>query len=819
MPARPRAGILLRMTRLALILLLAVPSSAQRVSSLGVPKGASPAAPAVFGMAAVGWRSPMEKLFLGKEPLLALPGLEGARPDRIQAALAPALLALERSGEAPEAFAGLPTLMQASRLTAAVRQVSEPLRLELDRLEKGLAALPANDPALPAAAARLELLAGPYQLYLDDARKARAVGAAKMAESRLEDEKRRQALEAAERMALALALPAGFGEDAAGTPVVQIGGLTKTPAYLKPSIGFKAKLGVVKTRHKAIDKLVMPVYRGLLYKWHVKIPLFKVEAPLNFKGIMEELGNIYRAYLSGREMDRNNSRWWFLKSLHSHAKDGKPNASIVGAFGSAVHPGTFEVMSPVIPPGKLELVKSQKIEIGGLVAPHVELVVRPIVNALDSISGMSFPQLTGRSHLTLLYIHLKLAKERGLRALYNTGEGGPGFALSMLEGDREKLLDAAVRWNIENGRMQPGSWKEAELVAEIDEYMALRNKLFAEFTPEDLKLAQVVAQFGSALNGVRDENNRVGYSKLAEIAASPFIVMTQYKFKQAAKRGSKVDPKKVTDLVAAFRDLHEGKNVKSPDVNPDFATWEEIAAMVIATREITRKPVSLKFAIGDVEDARDFLMFLRGAGALPDHIQLDGRGVDFSPGSGNAPPDANTSHPADEALIATHAILKQLGVREKLLLDATGDIRLPSEGVKMLALGGDMISMARGWMVKALGCALVRACNSGACPYGIAAGGFFNRVLDPLEKGPQGFAAAADWADSYARKIAEIKKAKGWLQLWKDFGLEASGRSLRQQGEDGRTWSLRGTYKKDWANDLLGDIMSPQGVDKHVYGR
>ena len=39
--------------------------------------------------------------------------------------------------------------------------------------------------------------------------------------------------------------------------------------------------------------------------------------------------------------------------------------------------------------------------------------------------------------------------------------------------------------------------------------------------------AQIVAQFGSALNGIRGDNHRIDWAKLRGIGANPAIAMVQ----------------------------------------------------------------------------------------------------------------------------------------------------------------------------------------------------------------------------------------------------------------------------------------------------
>lgn len=106
----------------------------------------------------------------------------------------------------------------------------------------------------------------------------------------------------------------------------------------------------------------------------------------------------------------------------------------------------------------------------------------------------------------------------------------------------------------------------------VDALFAKRKKLFAEFSSDDLAKAQVVAQYGSALNGIRGVDSLVDFDKLRRTAASPFVAMTQFKLKQAAKRGAKVDPKKVDSIVAALREIRRDQPFKSPEIAPEYVS-------------------------------------------------------------------------------------------------------------------------------------------------------------------------------------------------------------------------------------------------------
>lgn len=720
-------------------------------------------------------------------------------------ALAPVLRQLELQGVTPQVYGELPLAPRAALAEQAARAVAAEAASESALLVGRLRTADPASPQYEVLAAQAAWLAGPLSGFVPAERREALASAAAQAKAQLGEAKARRLEAAIAAVALNLGQSAleATPPEAAAAALENPGSRLMTPgvARLRAAGGrlslavpsptdsavFKAKVGVLKARVAAKRFLARSLYRPLLGA---------------FRRGMEHAGELWRKYVSGQPQAKHDFRWGVIERLH---KDG----DFRGSFGHPVYGGQAEVMSGVIfRQEALEKLKGAQRRLG-------PAVLSPTLG----ISGMSYPQLSAESHLSLLYVHLRLAKEQGLRQLYNTGEGGPGLLLGLLQRDPAAVKSWIIAWNVANGQFAAGGWREAAVVQQVDSLMAQRDALLAEFSEEDLAKAQVVAQYGSALNGARGGDGRVDFDKLRRTAADPHVVMTQFKLKQAAKRGAKVDPKKVDDLVAAFREIPRGRPFKSPEIAPDLASYEEVAALIRATRLVTGKPVSLKFGVGDAADLLAFLQALRDLHALPEHIQLDGRGDDFSPGSGNAPPMANTSLPAREAVIVADAVLKKLGVRERVLLEATGDILQPVDGVEALALGADLIAAGRGWMGMALGCAKVKACAEGTCPYGIASksNSMVGLSLDAAKVAPKGYLAAANWHKSYVQTLAEAG-LDDWTRGRHALGLDSG--SARIRIKDGpKTVPLDRFYDPRYVADLLRGALTAREVRWHVFGR
>jgi len=534
-----------------------------------------------------------------------------------------------------------------------------------------------------------------------------------------------------------------------------------------------------------------------------------------FRSLMNHAGELFRKYISGREKDAYNTRFSVVEDLHK-------NGRFKGSFGHNVFDGMVEIMSGTVYPAEtVQEIRRQTKAFGrDLVLPDGSVVPikKPEVSSMIGISGMSFPQLSAQSHLSLLFIHLKLATdERNIRQLLNTGEGGPNFHIALLEGNRIKLRNEVLQWARMTEQFPEKGFEEAKLVALIDQLMTKRDELFAEFTDQDLLKAQIVPQFGPSLNGVRNSEGRIDFDKLKEIGESPYVAAIQFKVKQAAKRGSKVDPSKVDHMTAAMRRIDRRHPPETPLINPELDSFESIATTILATKMVTKKPVSIKMGIGNVSDFFELIEYLKLAGALPDHIQVDGRGLHISPGSGNAPPFGNTSLPLNDAILVADATLKKLGVRDDVFIEASGDVLLPAEGVEKLALGADGISAARLWMAQGLGCAKVRQCANGNCPYGIAAktDSIAGNLLNPLETGPKGFEAAHAWFNAYTTTIGETG-TNDWREFRVTHGLASRNRVNIRKIRNDEALGLGRYYNIDYLRDKLDSILTDEEIRQFV---
>jgi glutamate synthase domain-containing protein 2/CDGSH-type Zn-finger protein len=224
---------------------------------------------------------------------------------------------------------------------------------------------------------------------------------------------------------------------------------------------------------------------------------------------------------------------------------------------------------------------------------------------------------------------------------------------------------------------------------------------------------------GGMLPEEQQENSRYFY----ELASAKFgfeesllsrVQAFHFKAGQAAKTGTggHLPAAKVTEKIAAVRNLRAGESAISPPAFCEFETPADYKTFANRVREVSGGiPIGFKMSAQHIEKDIDFALE-----ASADYIILDGRGG----GTGAAPLlfRSNISVPTIPALARARRHLQNRG-REDVTLIITGGIRTPADFIKALCLGADGIAVANSAM-QAIGCIAARICNTNNCPAGVA---------------------------------------------------------------------------------------------------
>lgn len=246
--------------------------------------------------------------------------------------------------------------------------------------------------------------------------------------------------------------------------------------------------------------------------------------------------------------------------------------------------------------------------------------------------------------------------------------------------------------------------------------------------------ADIVFQIGPAKFGIRTPEGKLDKEKLRKIVENPQVKMIEIKLAQGAKpgKGGVLPKEKITDEIAKIRAIPKGKDCHSPNSHEEFETVDELLEFVSWVQDFTGKPAGIKIVGGSYDQASELAKRMSETGKTPDFIIIDG-----SEGGSGAAPLALADYvglPLREGLTQMDNALRRFGVRDQTVLIGSGKIADGGDVIKAMALGADMVNIARGFLIS-LGCIQAMRCHTNRCPTGIATQSkYLQRGLDPESK-------------------------------------------------------------------------------------
>ena len=230
--------------------------------------------------------------------------------------------------------------------------------------------------------------------------------------------------------------------------------------------------------------------------------------------------------------------------------------------------------------------------------------------------------------------------------------------------------------------------------------------------------ADIVAQIGSGLFGFRTNEGEFDWDLLKEKAENPKVRAFELKLAQGAKmRGGHVEGSKVTEEIAEIRNVTPFQTINSPNRFHQFDDYPSMFSFIEQIRSHGGKPVGIKIVIGGKTDADELASFMRETDMGPDFISIDGA----EGGSGATYQDLADSVglPIRSSLVLLDEALTEYGVRNRVKIIASGKISTPDKAAIALALGADLVQVARGFMIS-VGCIMAQRCHTNECPAGVA---------------------------------------------------------------------------------------------------
>lgn len=271
--------------------------------------------------------------------------------------------------------------------------------------------------------------------------------------------------------------------------------------------------------------------------------------------------------------------------------------------------------------------------------------------------------------------------------------------------------------------------------------------------------ADIIWQLGTGYFGARDEEGRFSLDVVAEtVEKHPQIRAIEIKLSQGAKpgKGGVLPGAKVVPEIARARGVPVGKDCISPNAHTEFTTPEELVAFIERIADRTGLPVGIKAAVGDIAFYEELALIMAREKRGPDFIQVDG-----GEGGTGAAPLTYTDHvalPFKVAFARLYQVFQRVEVSRHVVWIGSGKLGFPDRAAIALAMGCDMIAVARESMLS-IGCIQSRHCHTSRCPTGVTTmDPWRQRGLDPEGKAIR----AATYIKGFRKELLSLAHTAGY---------------------------------------------------------
>lgn len=271
------------------------------------------------------------------------------------------------------------------------------------------------------------------------------------------------------------------------------------------------------------------------------------------------------------------------------------------------------------------------------------------------------------------------------------------------------------------------------------------------------KGGELIWQIGTGYFGCRNPDGSFSMERFLETVASAKVRAIEIKLSQGAKPGlgGVLPAAKVSPEIARIRGVPVGKDCISPAAHSAFTDVSSMLDFIERLAEASGLPVGLKSAVGGPAFWRELAVAIEQTGRAPDFITIDG-----AEGGTGAAPLVFADHVALPWKLAFPLVYRELaerGVQHQVVFIGSGRLGFPAEAMLAMALGCDLINVAREAML-ALGCIQAQRCHTGHCPTGVATqSAWLMRGLDPTIKA----ARLANYLVSFRKELQQLAYACG----------------------------------------------------------
>jgi len=271
--------------------------------------------------------------------------------------------------------------------------------------------------------------------------------------------------------------------------------------------------------------------------------------------------------------------------------------------------------------------------------------------------------------------------------------------------------------------------------------------------------SDVVFHFGTGYFGVRSKEGSLDLDKLEKLVENnSFVRAIEIKLSQGAKpgKGGVLPGKKITAEIAVIRGVEEGKDVLSPASHKCFDNLDELLQLIETIADRTGLPVGIKSAVGKTGLWEELAAKMVAHGTGPDFITVDGG----EGGTGAAPPSFadHVALPFFNGFALIYEIFKSHDLTDKIVFVASGKLGLPANAARAIAMGADVINVAREAMMS-IGCIQAQLCHTNHCPSGVATQSkWLQAGVEPTLKSERFY----NYVNYFRKELLELAHSSGY---------------------------------------------------------
>jgi glutamate synthase (ferredoxin) len=268
---------------------------------------------------------------------------------------------------------------------------------------------------------------------------------------------------------------------------------------------------------------------------------------------------------------------------------------------------------------------------------------------------------------------------------------------------------------------------------------------------------EIIWQIGTGYFGCRDDKGKFSLERALESVQSAKVKAIEIKLSQGAKPGlgGVLPSAKITPEISRIRGIPMGKDCISPASHSAFSDVSSMLDFIERVADATGLPVGIKSAVGDLAFWRELASQMDKTKRGPDFITIDG-----GEGGTGAAPLVFTDHvalPFRLGFSEVYRVFAEQGVQHQTVFIGSGKLGFPEASLLALALGCDMVNVAREAML-AIGCIQAQRCHTGHCPTGVATQSkWLMRGLDPTLKS----ARLANYITTLRKELGTLANACG----------------------------------------------------------